>query len=72
MTVQPWSWWTEERTEQLRRYLRQGLSDTIIAKRLGTTPGAVNGKRLRMGQLTPRGQRIVEERARRNGERVAR
>jgi hypothetical protein len=38
------SFWTPQRSEQLQRLRREGLSTGKIAERLGTTPGIVIGR----------------------------
>jgi DNA-binding CsgD family transcriptional regulator len=41
--------WTVPQTDELRRLVRAGYSDAEIARRFGTTPGAVRGKRQSVG-----------------------
>lgn len=48
-TVGGLGWWTDERIATLRRLWAKGVSVDKIAKQMGTSRGAVSGKRDRLG-----------------------
>lgn len=62
--------WTTAKVETLRELWAEGAPGGVIAKRLGTTRGAVAGKRARLG-LEPRDEAATKAAQAANGRRTA-
>ena len=61
--------WNESRTAMLRKLYADGLSGVLIAERLGTTKGAVSGKKKRLGLVGDKQPKIRHPRRNQNSNR---